>query len=755
MEDVLKSLDYTKETKLLEKDVIQKKGVDIEDSTTFRSYVDKIMEIDCGADSFIYQNDYYNMIKEVYFNYKRDALDLMYSLEGKINKGSLLSFVLVYDYKGSDLSYYVPTSTNDYNDYIMYLDIDGNNIKESNVLEKYEYKNHDYAVIIAHTVEGFLEDNKIDYIIQLSNKVDSSNLEHPYLLLNTNYDITNSNFLDNFKYDFTDNSDLNFDNYTSNEISIYLNHHDFGPKFIKRILQKVSSFGGTIEIRLGVNHNLLGEFDLGDQVFENGTRLFFSQNNDNYTIFKGNLSFKGFREDGNPCLVFYDSSSSNSNYLQTSCFVGNIDYQTRINLKTISFIKGDITFNDLDIVDKNIQQSDNNFVVFENMPRYIDGNVNISCGYRNDVISNDKYGDITYLPYLSNTLGINGNIRIILNNCSFGFDLESVNYLKGNVFIYGNNKYNKHQINLFTRGLNLCRQLIVDNISLNNYKSGKLFSINKEVPKITLNINRFIDILSPQIDMNLTNFDCINGFFRTIVCNNYCFYGLTNQRFFRCWRQVALWESVDEFSLFNESDGSNINYKHFGGINEISITSNYTELKSINKLNLYVDGISRIRFGGMLSDGTYLPININTLNLVNINRLSRLDSIDFKTSNKFNENVGLDINLNNKYSIYPLNLSGYVLNNNTINITTCDYDDRIIPLYLLITKSNNGNIVIKNKIPNNCIDYIYENAEIYDSANDEYIGDHKFSCGLVDESDEDKYKELFSKKGWIFEKYTK
>ena len=32
MEDVLKSLDYTKETKLLEKDVIQKKGVDIEDS---------------------------------------------------------------------------------------------------------------------------------------------------------------------------------------------------------------------------------------------------------------------------------------------------------------------------------------------------------------------------------------------------------------------------------------------------------------------------------------------------------------------------------------------------------------------------------------------------------------------------------------------------------------------------------------------------------------------------------------------------
>ena len=93
---------------------------------------------------------------------------------------------------------------------------------------------------------------------------------------------------------------------------------------------------------------------------------------------------------------------------------------------------------------------------------------------------------------------------------------------------------------------------------------------------------------------------------------------------------------------------------------------------------------------------------------------------------------------------------------NVMESTILDYeyrDDTYI--HYDFSKSNNGNIVIKNKIPNNCIDYIYENAEIYDSANDEYIGDHKFSCGLVDESDEDKYKELFNKKGWIFEKYIK
>ena len=77
-------------------------------------------------------------------------------------------------------------------------------------------------------------------------------------------------------------------------------------------------------------------------------------------------------------------------------------------------------------------------------------------------------------------------------------------------------------------------------------------------------------------------------------------------------------------------------------------------------------------------------------------------------------------------------------------------------VYNIMKMCNNKITVINevNKIPNNCIDYIYENAEIYDSANDEYIGDHKFSCGLVDESDESKYIELFARKGWIFEKYV-
>ena len=751
MEDVLKSLDYTKETKLLEKDVIQKKGVDIEDSTTFRSYVDKIMEIDSGADSFIIQNNYYDMIKEVYSNYKRDGLDLMYSLEGKLNKGSLLSFVLVYDYKGSDLSCYVPTWTNGYNDYVVYLDTNGNNLKESNVLEKYQYKNHDYAVIIGHTIDGFLEDNKIDYIQQLANKVDSSNLEHPYLLLNTNYDITNSHFLNNFKYDFTDSSELNYDNYTPNEeISIYLEHHDFGPKFIKRALSKLSSFGGTIEVRLNNNQNVLGEFDFGDQVFTNGTRLTILQRNDNYCIFRGNLTFEGVSSS----LAFYDSSSG-STVDQTSCFVGDITFESNIDLKTISFIKGNLYFNDLDNTLKAIKESDDNIHIISNCPRYIDGNIEVKCGYRNDVLSDASYGNITYFLSLNNCFGINGNLRIICNNCSFVMEGDSLSYLRNHLYVYGNNiDKTKHSFDLFSGALNFCRQLKVDNISLSNYSRGTLFSNSRNRPKISLVIDKYIDVLSGDIYINLSSFDLIKGYFRTVNTSNYCFDELSNQRF-DSWRQVLLKDSSSEFDLFRNYN--NYSYKHFSGLNQICLTSNTGDIITINKLNLDVNNISHIEFGGKINHGghfEYLPVNINNLNLVNVNRLTRLDCIDFTTiDRKFNEGTGINIYLNDKYSIYPLNLVGYVLNGNNINITTSDYDDRIIPLYLLITKSNNGNIVIKNKIPNNCIDYIYENAEIYDSANDEYIGDHKFSCGLVDESDESKYIELFARKGWIFEKY--
>ena len=433
MEDILKSLDYTKETKLLEKDVIQKKGVDIEDSATFRSYADKIMEIDSGADSFIIQNDYYDMIKQVYSDYKRDALDLMYSLEDKLNKQSILSFILVYDYKGSDLSYYVPTWTNGYNDYLMYLDINGNNIKESNKLEKYTYKDHDYAIIIGHTIEGFLEDNKLEYIGQLSNKVDSSNLDYPYLLLNTNYDITNSNFLNNFKYDFTDTSELNYDNYTSSEISIYLQHHDFGPKFIKRILQKASSFGGRIHIRLDGIHNLIGEFDLGNQIFTNKTVLVISQGDFDYIIFKGNLTFKGSYKglDNENCLYFDNGSSSDDN--RTSCFIGNIAFESPIDLKTIVLFKGNLYFNNLDDVSKEIEESDNNYFIMTYSPMYIDGNIEVRCGYRNDVLNNiSSYSNTTYFLNLI-SFGINGDIKIVCNNCSFSFGADNLNYLNNDM----------------------------------------------------------------------------------------------------------------------------------------------------------------------------------------------------------------------------------------------------------------------------------------------------------------------------------
>lgn len=756
MEDVLKTLDYTKETKLLEKDVIQKKGVDIEDSTTFRSYVDKIMKIDSGADSFIIQNNYYDMIKEVYANYKRDGLDLMYSLESKLNKGSLLSFALVYDYKGSDLSYYVPTLTNGYNDYVMYLDINGNNLKESNVLEKYQYKDHDYAIIIGHTIDGFLEDNKIDYIQELANMVGSNDLDYPYLLLNTDYDITMSSFLGNFKYDFTDSSELNYDNYTPNEtISIYLEHHDFGPKFIKRALSKLSSFGGMIEVRLNSNHNVLGQFDFGDQVFTNGTILTITQPNDNYCIFRGNLTFEGTpNSDFNYSLTFYDSSSGSTSD-QTSCFIGDITFENNIQLKTISFMKGNLYFNDLDNTSKVIKESDDNIYIISDCPRYIDGNIEVKCGYRNDVLSGASYGNTTYLLTLNSCFGINGNMRIICNNCSFVVEGDTLNYLRNHLYVYGNNiDKTKHSFDLFSGALNFCRELKVDNISLSNYSRGTLFSNSMNRPKISLVIDKFIDVLSGDIYINLTSFDLIKGYFRAVNISNYCFDGLSNQRF-DSWRQVLLKDSSSEFDLFRNYN--NYCYKHFSGLNQICLTSDTGDIRTINKLNLDVNNISHIEFGGKINHGThfeYLPVNINNLNLVNVNRLTRLDCINFTTiDRKFNEGSSINIYLNDKYSIYPLNLVGYVLNGNNINIIISDYSSRIIPLYLLLGNSNNGNVVVKNKLPNNCIEYIYENMEEYNSDNSEYKGDHKFSCDLVHESDESKYIELFARKGWIFEKY--
>ena len=49
----------------------------------------------------------------------------------------------------------------------------------------------------------------------------------------------------------------------------------------------------------------------------------------------------------------------------------------------------------------------------------------------------------------------------------------------------------------------------------------------------------------------------------------------------------------------------------------------------------------------------YLPVNINNLNLVNVNRLTRLDCINFTTlDRKFNEGTGINIYLNDVQILY-------------------------------------------------------------------------------------------------------
>jgi hypothetical protein len=418
-------------------------------------------------------------------------------------------------------------------------------------------------------------------------------------------------------------------------------------------------------------------------------------------------------------------------------------------------MKGKIYFNDLDN-SKTIEDSDNNHYIILNSPRYLDGDLEVRCGYRNDVLTSDSYDNISYYLNLSDCFSINGGIRIICNNCSFSFEADDLNYLKGSLYVYGNNvNKDKHYFDLFSNQLNLVRRLKIDNISLSNYSRGTLFSNSVNRPKISLVIDKFIDIVSGDIYIDLSNFDTVKGYFRSINTSNYCFDQLSNQRF-DSWRQLLLKESFSEFDLFRNYN--NYSYKHFSGLNQITLTSDNGDIRTVNKLNLDVNNISRIGFGGKINHDTYfqyLPVNINNLNLVNVNRLTRLDCIDFTTiDRKFNEGIGVNIYLNDKYSIYPLNLVGYVLDGNNINITISDDSSKIIPLYLLLGNSNNGNIVVKNKLPNNCIEYIYENMEEYNSDNSEYKGDHKFSCDLVDESDERKYIELFAKKGWIFEKYS-